>query len=167
MKNKEIIVLIGLSGCGKTTLGKIIAQELGYDFLDTDEIIINKHGDIQKLFDISEEYFRKCESRIIQDIKMNNRTIISTGGGIILKKENMDKLTQNLVIYIKRDIYKIIGVQDRPLLKKQSLQELYNGRKELYEKYADIVFENSFDDISDAAAKLTEVIYENTSDKRS
>lgn len=166
MKNKEIIVLIGLSGCGKTTLGRKIAEKLGYDFLDTDETITSKYGDIQKLFDISEEHFRKCESKVIKNIKINNKTIVSTGGGIILKKENMDKLAQNLVIYIKRDIYKIIGTEDRPLLKEYSLEELYNARRKLYEKYADIVFENNFDDISAAVKKLLEVIYENTDNQR-
>ena len=154
MKNKEIIVLIGLSGCGKTTLGKALAEKSGYAFLDADELIISRYGEIQKLFDISEEHFRECESEVIRNIKLENKTVLSTGGGVILKKENMDKLTQNLVIYIKRDINKMTDTDGRPLLKKHSLHELYNARRELYEKYADIVFENNFGDIFEAVSKL-------------
>ena len=147
MKN---IVLIGMSGCGKTTLGRMIAQKLSMKFADTDEMIEKKEG--KKIKDIfaenGEGYFRDLETLAAKEISKFKNYVISTGGGIILKDENMQYLKQNsVIIYIKRSVQSIkqtIDSSNRPLLS-SGLKRLYEMEKErtpVYEKYADKVVIN-------------------------
>ena len=99
MKN---IVLIGMSGVGKTTIGKALSKEMKRGFIDTDEIIANEAKlEIQDIFSTyGEDYFRKLESNLIDKISKDNNLIISTGGGIILNGKNIRKLKENGVIIL-------------------------------------------------------------------
>ncbi len=144
---KENIVLIGMSGAGKTTIGKILAEKLNKDFVDTDEIIENDEK--RKIKDIfaneGEVFFRNLETKCAKKVGRLKNVIISTGGGMILKEENMDALKQSgIVIYLKRSVESIkksMDTSNRPLLKDglSKLYEMEKQRKELYEKYADFV----------------------------
>jgi len=147
MKN---IVLIGLSGCGKTTIGRILSEELSMEFADTDEMIEKKEG--KKIKDIFEEhseaYFRDLETEAAKEISECENYVISTGGGIILKDENMKHLKQNSVtVYIKRSVESIkqtIDASNRPLMSRglDRLYEMEKVRTPIYEKYADLVVIN-------------------------
>lgn len=149
MKN---IVLIGMSGVGKTQKGKYIARKTGMDYLDTDTAIVEQEGkSIDEIFtQYGEDYFRDIEEDIIKKVSMLQDTIISAGGGIILRKSNMDFLKENsFIVYLKGDINTIVdNLKDsntiRPLLKNsedlyKSVCELYKSREYLYELYSDRV----------------------------
>ena len=135
MKN---IILIGLSGCGKTSIGKIISAKLHYGFIDTDHIIEKEYDKIPKLFEKGEEHFRDIESEVLFNLENVVETVISTGGGIILRQENIDFL-KNLgtIFFIDRPvklIYNDIDTKNRPLVK-DNKAKLYSLNKERYDKY--------------------------------
>ena len=101
MKN---IVLIGIMGCGKTTIAKLLADKLQRPVIDTDEYIVEKYQQtIQEMFEVSEEYFRNKETEACKDIARLDGHIVSTGGGVVLNSLNIDYLKQNgIIIYIDR-----------------------------------------------------------------
>ena len=162
MKN---IVLTGIMGCGKTTIGRIIAKKLNKKFIDTDEIITNQYGEISSLFDKGEEHFRDIESKVINKLSMLSDCVISTGGGAIKRNTNVINLKKNgVVFFIERDIEKIIESVDtksRPLLNEGShkLKKIYKDRIELYKKTADYIIENNFDLIN-SVNKIIEIYKE-------
>ncbi len=136
MKN---IVLIGIMGCGKTTISQLLAQKLNRSVVDMDEYIVEKfHMTINEMFDISEDYFRDNESICCQDVSNLDGYIISTGGGVIKRKKNIDELKKNgIVIYIDRPVINIledVETSSRPLLKDgpQKLYDLYDERNQIY-----------------------------------
>ena len=100
------IALVGMMGCGKTTIGKLIAKDLNFSFIDTDKLIVEKENrSINKIFEENgEEYFREIETSILIKTLNNDNQIISTGGGIIKKDENIKLLKEkSIVIYLKAD----------------------------------------------------------------
>lgn len=136
MKN---IVLIGMMGCGKTTVSKLLSEKLSRPLIDIDEYLVNKYQmSIPSMFEISEEYFRERESICCEEISQLEGYIISTGGGIIKKKSNCDILRNNaVIIYLDRPIdliIKDVDTSSRPLLKDgaDKLYGLYNERHQLY-----------------------------------
>ena len=145
------IALIGMPGAGKTTIGKILADKLKFEFYDNDEEIekyANKN--IKQIFqEDGEERFRQIESERIKELSKKDLSVISLGGGVVLKKENIDNLKSNSkIIFINRPIENIINdieIDERPLLKngKEKIYSLYNNRIELYKKYADIEIMNN------------------------
>jgi shikimate kinase len=146
------IVLIGMPGCGKTTLGKIISENLGLKFFDVDQCIEEKSGKlIPQLFDVSEEHFRGVESDVVHELSKEKTSVISTGGGVIKKLINIERLKETgVIIFIDRPVDSIasdVEVSTRPLLKDgvHKLYELFNERYELYKKYCDIHIMNDSD----------------------
>ena len=144
------IVLIGMPGCGKTTLGKILNKELSMEFYDMDNYIERKTDKkISELFEKGENYFRDIESLACEELSKNKNVIISTGGGVIKRKENIDFLKENgIVIFIDRSVDDIIGdvdISKRPLLKegKEKVLKLYEERYLLYKNYADEIVVNN------------------------
>ena len=161
MKN---IVLIGLMGAGKTTIGQILSEKLSKEVIDMDDYIENKYNmSISDMFKISEDYFREKESDCVLEISKRENVIISTGGGIIKNPKNMEVLRdKGIVIYIDRPVEYIlrdIDVAHRPLLKDNpsKLYNLYNQRHELYKSYAHHHFIND-GSIEDIVNKILEVI---------
>ncbi len=152
MKN---IVLIGMPGCGKSTIGLQLANALGREFIDADERIINEAGiSIPEIFDRSgEEGFRSIETKVLSQLGKLSGAVIATGGGCVTKPENYELLHQNAVIYfIKRDIGSL-PVDGRPLSASGDLQKMYAERLPLYEAFADARICND-KDICDAVNEI-------------
>ncbi len=146
------IVLIGLSGCGKSTLAPIIAEKLGFSLVDTDAEIVKKAGmSISRIFsEKGETTFREMETAEAYRCAALSGTVISTGGGMVLKEENMRALSETgLVVFLDRSPEDIIGgdLSDRPLLAadRQKIFRLYDERIDLYRKYSELTVQNSGD----------------------
>ncbi len=149
------IVLIGMPGSGKTTIGLILAKKLNKEFVDTDELIVEKERkSIADMFAISEDYFRDAESMCAKELSNKNSLVISTGGGIIKREENIEYLKNNsIIIFLNRspeNIIRDVDIQKRPLLKDgiDNLYKLYNERINLYKKYCDfeVINDREIDD---------------------
>ena len=91
------ISLIGMMGCGKTTIGELLAKELCYKFIDTDSLIVEKENrSINDIFENDgEQYFRKVETNVLKEALNNQNQIISTGGGIVKSNENITLLKEH------------------------------------------------------------------------
>lgn len=162
---KQNIVLIGMPSCGKTSLGKRLSQELGYDFIDLDHEIVNyTHHSIPEIFEnVGEEGFRKIETQICIEASKRNHCVISCGGGIIKNAINMKSLALNgIIIYIKRDVHQLHIGKGRPLsTSKKALVKMAKEREPLYEKYSDtFVYNNGH--FKSVLERLKEVVYENS-----
>lgn len=142
------IVLIGMPGSGKTTVGKALAELLGREFIDTDlEIEKRENRDIPLIFkENGEEYFRAVESAVIKEVGLMTGKVIATGGGVIKNKDNYFPLKSNGVIFwIKRDL-SALPTDGRPLSKDADvLKKLFEERKDLYAFFADEIIENDTD----------------------
>ncbi len=140
------IVLIGMPGSGKTSVGGRLARKIGRPFLDSDVIFMERYGNIREFFaQYGEEEFRNRESAINQEMALFTGSVIATGGGVVIREENMEVLRKNgLIVWLQRDYDKIDTGKDRPLLKDpQAWGRLYQQRKALYEMYCDVTVENN------------------------
>lgn len=151
MIGNKNIVLIGMPGCGKTTLGKLLAKDMDYSFVDIDEVIEERFGKIPDLFLKGEDFFRDKETIATKDVANSKRTVIATGGGVVLRQENIESLKKNgIIIYVDRrldNILEDIDSDTRPLLKddKTNIKKLYKQRHHLYNKYSNIVVNANYD----------------------
>ncbi len=137
LAERENIVLSGMPGSGKSTVGKILADDLDKAFVDTDEEIEKSRGiGISAIFENhGEAYFRNLESEVIKEISRNaSGSVISLGGGAVLKSENVKRLKKNGRIYfLNRSLEDILPTSDRPLASdRQALEKRYNERIETY-----------------------------------
>lgn len=144
------LVLIGMPGCGKTTISKCLHEILQIPVVDIDEYLEDNCTEtIEEMFLKGEDYFREQETRMTRRLSSSHGTIISCGGGIVLREENMRLLSMNgRIYYLQRDIDKIFAEVDtshRPLLKngKEALYRLEQERKHLYERYAHVIVDNN------------------------
>lgn len=139
--SKQNIVLVGMPGSGKTTVGKALAEELNFEFIDTDcEIVKQSGSDIVDIFaKIGENGFRDLESKVIEQVSAKQGKVIATGGGAVLRELNIDLLKENGKIYfLDRPIEQIVATSDRPLSSnKDMLKQRYNERYEIYCKCCD------------------------------
>lgn len=161
MKN---IVLIGIMGCGKTTIAKLLAEKLNRPVIDIDEYIVAKHQQtIPEMFNISETYFRENETAGCKDIANLEGYIVSTGGGVILNSLNINYLKKNgVIVYIDRPIGNIledVETATRPLLKEgsQKLYDLNKQRHLLYLEACDIHLTND-DTLENVTNNLVRII---------
>lgn len=159
------IVLIGMSGAGKTSVGRALSYRLKMAFLDMDDFIEKKENmSVSEIFEkYGEEYFRNSETETAKYLNENYKnTIISTGGGVVLNPLNMNYLKENgTVIYINRSVERILSTlnaEKRPLLKSnpEKLYDMYNIRHPLYLKYADICIPNN-GDIKECVENIAEL----------
>lgn len=146
------IVLVGLSGTGKTTVGNILKTKLlNFSFVDTDAMIVKaENRSINDIFaENGEDFFRNLETKAAEKASQLENTIISTGGGIVLREKNMEFLKQNgIIFYLKTTpeilVKRLQGDNSRPLLKtedvKLKLENMLKIRGALYEK-ADITID--------------------------
>jgi 3-dehydroquinate synthase len=164
------IVLVGMMGAGKTTVGKILAKQLGKTFIDSDEEIQKRTGvKISHIFDVEgEEGFRQRESAVIQDLIKLDNIVLATGGGAVLKPENREALQQNgVVIYLKSGVHDLWQRtrhdHNRPLLQtanpKAKLQELFEQRDPIYTAVADHVVHTGKQSVQVLIARLIKNIY--------
>lgn len=146
------LFLIGPMGAGKTSLGKLVAAKLNYQFIDSDRVIEARTGvNIATIFDIEGEAgFRQRECAVIDELTQLNRVVLATGGGVVLNKQNRQKLsTRGYVIYLKvsvtEQLRRTSRDQSRPLLRTknpaQLLTEMAKIRSPLYEETADFCTE--------------------------
>lgn len=134
--DKQNIVLVGMPGCGKTTVGKELAEILGADFIDTDEEIMRQDGHtIPEIFaQEGESGFRDRETAVIRRVAARQHAVIATGGGAILRPENISLLRENGRVYlIDRPLEALVATGDRPLSSnRQDLESRYRERYDLY-----------------------------------
>lgn len=141
LNEKQNIVLIGMPSCGKSTIGKLLSSELNKKYIDTDfeieKIInmpisdfINQHG---------EQKFREIEKQVVSDMSKYNGVVISTGGGVILDNENVERLKYNgKLFFINRSIENLKATDSRPLTSTlEKLKQIFDIRLQLYKKAAD------------------------------
>lgn len=149
MKN---IVLIGMSGTGKTTVGMELSRVLDRVFLDTDHIIEKEvSSSIEEVFKTyGETYFRELESKVIDNLFKYEKAIISTGGGVVLDSNNITKLkTKGIIVLLESSIDNIVNnikssQINRPLLENGEdifvkVNSMYNFRKKLYTVSSDYI----------------------------
>lgn len=156
------IVLIGMPGAGKTSLGRKLSKLTGKVFVDSDLEIkrIYKKAPSQIIKEESEEKFRKLETELLEKISKEKNQVIATGGGVVTRAENYKNLKKNSIIYfVDRDLDKL-ELTDRPL--STDIDRLWKERKALYQKFSDRKVFN--DEIDVAARKVKEDFYENTCD---
>lgn len=139
------ILLIGMPGCGKTTIGQALAQKLGRPLADVDEKIVAEAGcSIPEIFaKEGEEGFRVREHRALAEIAKQSGLIISAGGGIVTRPENRDPMEENsVVVWLRRDLHKL-PTDGRPVSQSVPLEELYRRRAPLYEAAAQVTVDNN------------------------
>lgn len=150
MKIPERIVLVGPMGAGKSTIGRLLAKELGYRFLDSDKVIEERCGaNIPWIFDVEgEEGFRRRESAILAELAQETGVVVATGGGAVVREENRRHLSQRaFIIYLKTSLEQQYDRtrkdRNRPLLQKPNpraiLETLFSERDPIYRDLANLV----------------------------
>jgi len=144
-RNMENTILIGMPGCGKSTIGEALAKETHRTFIDADIEIRKEAGmPIADIFEnFGEEYFRKLETKVLAEICKLSGCVIATGGGCVTRRENFPLLHQNgKIIWIQRPL-ESLPTDGRPLSQRASLSDMYATRKPMYEAFADATVQNS------------------------
>ena len=139
------IVLIGMPGCGKTTVGRALAGKLGRTFVDLDEEIVRRAGmSIPEIFAREGEAgFRERESALVREFGERTGLVVSTGGGVVTRRENYIPLKQNgLLLHLRRDPA-ALPTDGRPLSQATAPEELWRRRAPLYAAFADGEIDNN------------------------
>lgn len=139
----ENLILIGMPGCGKSTVGKRLARELGRRFVDADEEIVARVGDIPAYFaSHGEEAFRQVETQVLAELGKQSGLVIATGGGCITRPENYPLLHQNgRIIWIRRPL-ESLPTDGRPVSQRDGVRAIYEKRLPLYTRFADLIADN-------------------------
>lgn len=147
---KTLVFLVGPMGAGKSTIGRLLATELGFNFRDSDRVIEERTGaDIPWIFDMEgEEGFRERESAVLQELASEQDTVVATGGGIVLREKNRNLMKSvGFVCYLTASIEQLVERtardKKRPLLQvenpRQKIIDLLALRDPLYQATADFV----------------------------
>ena len=158
------IVLIGMPASGKSTIGKLLAKKMNYEYYDADRYLERKENvKISTLFsEKGEEYFRNLETKYLKELSQKNGIIISTGGGAVKREKNMRILgKKGIIVFLNRKIEDIAkeNHEARPLLQNiDNIYKLYDERIELYNRYSDIIVENdgTLKEVTDRIAEKIE-----------
>ena len=156
----ENIILIGMPGSGKSTVGALLAQSMGKEFIDADAYLAEKAGrSIPEIFATDgEEMFRKLETETLSELGKRSGIVLATGGGCVTRPENYAHLHQNGTIFcIHRDLA-LLDTAGRPISQSKKLTDLYAVRKPLYEQFADHHIDNNAS--AEAAAGEIQRIWE-------
>ncbi len=140
-------VLIGMPGAGKTYLGRKMAERVGRDFYDLDDLIVEKEGrSIPEIFATDgEEYFRNVETELLKEVCKKNGIVLACGGGVVKRQVNYSIVKQNgRIIWVKRDLDKL-ETEGRPISQKKSVYEIFEERKDAYEYWSDYFIDNNQD----------------------
>ena len=146
-RQMENIILIGMPGCGKSTIGRKLAEALGKEFVDADQALEAHFG--RPITEIipqdGEPAFRAMETEILESLSKRSGLVIATGGGCVTQERNYPLLHQNgTIFWLKRDLEKL-PTHGRPLSQRNKLSDLYRVRQPLYEAFADVVIDNDGD----------------------
>ncbi|KRO34821.1 MAG: shikimate kinase [SAR86 cluster bacterium BACL1 MAG-120920-bin57] len=163
------IFIVGPMGSGKTTVGKIVANELFLEFHDTDATIEKKTGvTIDWIFDIEgEQGFRKRETLVLKDLVALNSIVLATGGGIVIEPENRELLAARGTVFylhtpLSTQIDRTSKDKDRPLLKGQDpskvLSDLQESRQAFYEEVADHIINTENKNGSEVANEIVKLV---------
>lgn len=169
--NSGNVILIGMMGSGKTTVGRLLAKQLGKTFIDTDEEIQRRTGvTIPHIFDVEGEAgFRQRESSVLEDLAERNDLVLATGGGAILSSHNRSVLNASgTVVYLKSNVHDLWQRTrhdtNRPLLQtadpRGKLQELFEQRDPLYAEIADIVMHTGKQSVHVLLIRLQQRLHE-------
>jgi shikimate dehydrogenase len=161
-RQMENMVLIGMPGCGKTTVGQLLAEKTGRKFVDADEEIIRLAGKpIPEIFaEDGESVFRNWETKVLAELGKQSGLVIATGGGCVTQERNYPLLHQNgTIFWLKRDLSNL-PTDGRPLSQATSSEEMYRVRKPLYEAFADHIVENN-DDLDATVNQILRIWEEN------
>ena len=143
LRRKENLVLIGMPGSGKSAVGKILTKTTGKPLADTDQLIVEKAGkSIPEIFrEDGEPAFRDLESEIIRELSLQGGQVISTGGGAVLRPENVTLLRQNgRLFWLDRAPDSLVPTDDRPLADTAAkMKQLYQEREPVYRASADMI----------------------------
>lgn len=134
------VILIGMPGCGKTTVGRIIANELGRPFFDTDDVFTENFSSTpaEVIGRDGEEKFRQMEHEIAEKLGRMSGAVISCGGGVVTREYNYPALHQNgVIVFIERDLDKL-SKKGRPLSMATPIEELYAARIDAYNRFCDV-----------------------------
>ena len=157
LKRKENIVLIGMPSSGKTTVGKLVAKALDREFVDTDDEIERREGasPAELIRKYGEAHFRDSEAAAVREVSKLQGKVIATGGGAVLRRENVDRLLQNGRIYfLNRPLDMLTATGDRPLTSdRESLEKKYRERIDIYNDVCDVKTDSS-KTASDAAKSI-------------
>lgn len=164
MKNN--IVLIGMPGSGKSTIGVLLAKYIGYDFIDSDLLIQSREG--KKLYEIIREKgldeFDRIENEVNASIKAKN-TVIATGGSVVYGKEAMAHLKEiGTVVYLSVPLHELekrinnMATRGISIKEGQTFEDLYNERVVLYEKYCDIKVDCIHESLSKNADEVAKIL---------
>ena len=153
------VILIGMPGCGKTSVGTLLAQRLGRPFFDADAEIERHLGCTIPAFFAreGENAFRAVETQVLAELGKRSGCVIATGGGCVTRPENYELLHQNgTLVWLRRDL-SALPVDGRPISRSRALSELYREREPLYRRFADICAEND-DTEAVVAEKIKELL---------
>jgi len=153
------IALIGMPGCGKTSVGKELARLTGHEFFDTDELVVRKaNKDIQQIFaEDGEEVFRTIETAVLEELSKNSGAIIATGGGAVKENRNRRLLMQNSIIIFLDRASSELPKEGRPLSMSQGIEAIYKQRLPAYLDWCDKKVEVCADIEQTAKAVLASV----------
>ncbi len=147
LREKRNIVLIGMPTSGKTTVTDLLAVRTGIEKIEMDEELVKMLGtSIRECFDTKgEQYFRDKETELAKSLRHGGGKIISCGGGVIKREENMRYLSENgIIIWLSRDPENLYPTDSRPLsATRESIDKLYAERRALYDRYSDVVLDNN------------------------
>ena len=139
------IILIGMPGCGKSTVGRALAAKTDRPFYDGDTAFTSMHGitPAEAIKTLGEERFREMEHEVLCELGKKSGTVIACGGGVVTKDYNYAPLHQNgVILYLRRELSRL-ATDGRPLSQRTSPEALYNARKTAYERFADLVIDST------------------------
>lgn len=159
------IILCGMMGVGKSSVGIRISELTGKRWYDTDIVISDRHGNISDIFEFyGEAHFRSLETEVVRELVKSDNLIISTGGGLVLKYENNEMLKRNGKIFFLRASFEALlsrvrADESRPLLKDtgkmaEKLRELLNERTPVYEHVADYIVDTDGKTVDEVAKEV-------------
>lgn len=144
-QDRTNLVLVGMPGCGKTTVGQALARLSGKPFVDLDGEIVRRAGKpIPEIFaQDGEAAFRDLESRVLAEVCAGHGQVVATGGGAVLREENRRAMRRTGRVYFLRRALELLPTDGRPLSRQGGLEEMYQAREPMYSAAADVHVDNS------------------------